>query len=203
VSAALVTAADRWPQPLIDRWATDSTAVYGDGGAAIVVSTDGGFARLLSLVTVTDPPLEGILRGDAPFRPLSERRATPIGLTSRAHQFMQTLPLDEVQHRVVSGLAHSAREAAREADVSLAEIEHLVLPFVGRHQLTRACLEPLGLRLDRTTFELGRRIGHMGAADLLVGLNHLVESAVVSAGERILLIGSGGPMWTSAILEAT
>ncbi|MCZ9343319.1 3-oxoacyl-ACP synthase, partial [Streptomyces sp. TRM76130] len=56
--AVLITTGDRFCPPGFDRWNTDPGTVCGDGGTAMVLSAEGGFARLRSLVTVSDPALE-------------------------------------------------------------------------------------------------------------------------------------------------
>lgn len=60
-TAALVTAADIFPEPLIDRWRTAPGCIFGDGGAAAVVSGTAGFARIVAICTATDPALEALV----------------------------------------------------------------------------------------------------------------------------------------------
>ncbi|MFX0577737.1 3-oxoacyl-ACP synthase, partial [Nocardia nepalensis] len=53
--AVLVTAADNFGTPAVDRWSASRLFVLADGGGAVVLSKGGGFARLLSIDSVSDP----------------------------------------------------------------------------------------------------------------------------------------------------
>lgn len=72
--SALITTGDRFCLPGFDRWNTDPGTVCGDGGTALVLSARDGFARIRSLVTVSDPALEGMGRGTDPFSDAPSRR---------------------------------------------------------------------------------------------------------------------------------
>lgn len=62
-AAAVLTTADRFAEPLINRWSAEAGLVYGDGGTALVLSNRGGFARVLSTVTRADNRMEALARG--------------------------------------------------------------------------------------------------------------------------------------------
>jgi 3-oxoacyl-[acyl-carrier-protein] synthase III len=205
IPAAMVTAADCWPQPVVDRWRSGGGVIFGDGGAAVVVSRRGGFARLLSLTTHTDPSLEQLHRGDASLLPFSPqaRSGSNSDLFRRVVEFFRSvMPVDEFLQRR-SNLARAAIEqAVEEAGVSLAEVEHLVLPFDGAMTSRRDYIEPFHLKVERTTWEFDRRTGHFGAGDPLASLNHLVESRRLRANDRVLLVSEGaGWTLTAAVIE--
>jgi 3-oxoacyl-[acyl-carrier-protein] synthase III len=65
--AVLVTLADRFGPPT-DRFYTSPGMIFGDGGAAAVLTRGGGRLRLRSCVAETDTVLGGLSRGDEPFR---------------------------------------------------------------------------------------------------------------------------------------
>ena len=199
---AVVTASDCWRDPVFDRWRADSGLVFGDGGSAVVVSRESGFARLVSLCTTTDSSLEGLHRGVEEFGPFQHNPERPIDLFRRAQEFMRAVPKEEVWQRHNDGLRAAVDQALEEGKVAIGDVEHVVMPFFGAHLLARQCLEPLGLKLEQTTWEYGRRIGHIGAGDQFAGLDHLVSSGALGTGDRVLLIGVGGGFtWTAALLE--
>ncbi|MGK8558334.1 hypothetical protein [Nocardia gipuzkoensis] len=73
-SAVLVTAADNFGTPAVDRWRASRLFVLADGGGAVVLSKRGGFARLLAIDSVSDPELERQHRGgEQSSRPESPR----------------------------------------------------------------------------------------------------------------------------------
>lgn len=198
---ALVTAADCWPPTVLDRWRATAGFVFGDGGAAVVLSRKPGFARVLSVVTTTDPTLEGLNRGRESFGAVAQR-ASHIDLRRRAREFGEVMPEEELWRRCDDGLRSAVEAATREAEVSLSEIDHIVFPFVGEQLMQFEYLRPLGLRIEETTWESGRRIGNIGAGGALVGLNQLADSGRLVRGDHVLLVGIGGGfIWTAMVLQ--
>lgn len=198
--AALVTSAEVWPEPAIDRWRADSSRVFGDAGSALVVSRERGLARLLSIHTGTEPSLEALHRGNEPFSPVP---SYPLDLTRRARAFQRTMPREEIIARRDAGMRAAVDQALADADATLDEVELVALPFVGRNQLEREFLGPLGLKLEQTAFDRGRRVGHTGPGDQLASLDYFARSGRLRAGDLILILGAGGGfVWTIAVAEA-
>jgi 3-oxoacyl-[acyl-carrier-protein] synthase III len=202
--AALITTADRLALPGFDRWRSDLPGiVYGDGAAAVVLARD-GFARLLSLSTVTDSTLEGMYRGDRPFGTVAGHAGYPLDNRARRTEFAAASDVAELGRRIGSGLADAVGQALAEADTKAADLRWSVFPNLGVTTLQRAYLEPLGLDLASTTWEWGRRTGHVGAADQLIGLRRIADSGQAVPGDRVLLVGIGaGFSWTGAVVEFT
>ncbi|MFD0690628.1 ketoacyl-ACP synthase III family protein [Actinomadura fibrosa] len=202
-ASALVTTADRFADPGFDRWRGDVRGiVYGDGAAAALIGRT-GFARLLSVATVADTALEGMYRGDEPFAPAPGRT---VDVRSRRDAFAPVAKrlAGGVAGRTASGLSEAVGRALDEAGLKLGDVARFVFPNVGLHVLRTRYAEPLGLDVERTTWDWGRRTGHVGAADQLTGLTHLVETGEVAPGDRVLLVGIGaGFAWTCAAAEIT
>lgn len=45
--------------------------------------------------------------------------------------------------------------------------------------------------MSRLTWEYGRTVGHVGASDQVLSLDHLLASGELNAGDAILLLGTG------------
>ncbi|NDU73877.1 3-oxoacyl-ACP synthase [Actinomadura sp. DSM 109109] len=199
--SALVTTADRFADPGFDRWRGDVRGiVYGDGAAAVVLARR-GFARLLAVSTVVDTALEGMYRGDEPFAAAPGRR---VDVRARRGAFAAQARalVGSLADRTASGLAEAVGRTLDEAGLKLADVSRFAFPNVGLHVLRTRYTEPLGVDVERTTWEWGRRTGHVGAADQLTGLTHLVETGQVGPGDRVLLVGIGaGFAWTCAAVE--
>jgi 3-oxoacyl-[acyl-carrier-protein] synthase-3 len=199
---AVITAADCFPDPFVERWNTPGL-VLGDGGSAIVITKEPtrAFARIRSTCSVTDPALEGLHRADSRFGP----GQFPIDLGRRAKTFLGSLAPDvsqELMARREQGLVGVVDEALADAGAKMTDIAHVLYSFISRRQLARELLDPLGIEIERTTWEYGRRTGHMGNCDVFAGLNHLAESGQLETGQKLLLIGAGGGyVWTTAVLE--
>ncbi|NUR29519.1 MAG: 3-oxoacyl-ACP synthase [Catenulispora sp.] len=199
--AALVTTADKVSLPAIDRWNSDIGIVPGDGAAAMVLSKEAGFAQVLSTATVSDPTLERLHRGDAPFTPHNDPTQA-IDLRLRKLQYLGDVELDEFTRRFRAGLRSCVDQALADAGIGLHDVARFVVPHFGRLVLQREVLVALDIDLDLTTWSWGRTVGHLGAGDQIAGLGHLVEDAAVNVGDHCMLLGVGaGFTWTCALVR--
>jgi 3-oxoacyl-[acyl-carrier-protein] synthase-3 len=200
--AAMITASDKFTEPAWNRWRSSAGLLFADGAAAVVLSRRGGFARILSAVTVSDPELEGLQRGDQPFHAYADPAQYPVELEARTLEFSDVMPLDESGPRRGAGMRRASRQALDAAGVRMEDISRFVAPNFGYDLMRLSCLLPLGIELERTTWEWGSQIGHTGAADQFAALSHLVESRQVTVGDHVMIIGVGGGFnWTSIVLE--
>jgi 3-oxoacyl-[acyl-carrier-protein] synthase-3 len=202
--AALVTVADRLAGPGFDRWRSDlHSIVYGDGAAALVLARS-GFARLLSVATISDSSLEPMYRGDQPFGPVWGHAGRPLDNRARRQAFLAQTTVADVARRTREGLTEVVDRALAEAGITRAEITWAVFPNIGLAALKSAYLRVLGLDVAATTWEFGRRTGHVGAADQLIGLSWLTECGRARPGDLVMLVGIGaGFTWTCAVAEFT
>jgi 3-oxoacyl-[acyl-carrier-protein] synthase-3 len=197
-AAALVTTADRFSPPLIDRWRCDTGMVLADGATAMILSRRKGFARVLSVATVSDPSLEGLHRGHALF----EQAPGVVDVHQRKREYLGDVGLQDMLRRFRVGLRGAVQQALRDAGTELRDIARFVVPHVGRILLEREYFAALEIHESATTWPWGRRVGHLGAGDQLAGLGHLVETNALRPGERCLLMGVGaGFTWTCAVIE--
>jgi 3-oxoacyl-[acyl-carrier-protein] synthase-3 len=200
--AALVTAADAFPMPGIDRWSSDPGTVYGDGAGALVLSRAGGPLRLLSIALFADAQLEGMHRAGDPLGVAQVARRRPVDLNEYKRGYLARLGVEDTTARMAAGQHEALKTALDEADVALADITAFLLPHFGRRRLESNYLEPLGIELERTTWRWGRHVGHLGAADQLAGLDFLWRSGALRPGDRCLLMGVGsGFTWSAAVIE--
>lgn len=201
-SAAMITAAECFSEPAWDRWRADAGLVFGDGAGALTLSQRGGFARIKSLVTTNDPSLEGLHRGEARFRLSPDPADYPLDLRSRAVEFSAATGLTEIRRRGHEGLRNAVDQALAEAGTSIDTAVHCSVPHFGHDLLHNQVLEPLGLDVSRTSWSLGSEVGHVGAADPFVALDHLVVNTELHAGDEVLLISLGGGFnWTCAVVQ--
>ncbi|GGZ81741.1 ketoacyl-ACP synthase III family protein [Streptomyces echinoruber] len=201
-SAVLTVAADRFCLPGIDRWFSDPGSVFGDGGAALVLSNEDGYARLHSLVTVSDPALEAMHRGDDPFGPAPFTVRRPLDLKACQRSFLSSAGMSEIVARSASGQREALERALDDAGVALDDVDWFVLPHFGRRRLTANYTAPYGIDLERTTWSWFRGVGHLGAGDQFASLGRLVDTGAAGPGDRCLLLGVGaGFTWSGAVVE--
>ncbi|GAB2862614.1 ketoacyl-ACP synthase III family protein [Actinocorallia aurea] len=199
---ALVTTGDRFCLPGFDRWASDPGTVLGDGGTALVLSRSDGFARLRSLVTVSDPGLEAMGRGDDPFGVVPLGAGVPIGIERHRAALVRTLGLSQVAERLHSGQQEALDLALEEADLDAKEITWFVTPNLGHAKMDFQFFTALDLDPGRTTWPWGSTVGHLGGGDQFAGLARLAATGGLAAGQTCALVSAGGSFsWTVAILD--
>jgi len=199
---ALLTTADRFCLPGIDRWRTDPGTPYADGATAIVLSRRGGYARLLSLAVHADSDLEPLHRGDEPFGPAPFTHRMPVDFEAAKHTFSRQYGLSYGINKANAGQNIAIEEALADADMKLGDADWIVLPHFGRRRLDVNYLRPYDIDPARTTLEWSRTIGHLGAGDQFAGLGHLVDTGQAKPGHRIVLVGVGaGYSWGCAVVE--
>jgi 3-oxoacyl-[acyl-carrier-protein] synthase-3 len=202
-AAVLITTGERFCEPGWDRFRSESGTVMADGGTALLVTRRPGFARVLSAVLTSDSSLEGMYRGRS-LRDAPASGDKPINMRSRKTDFMRKRlsDLDAISLQVAGGVGGCIREALAEAKTTVEEVRHFVMPNVGQTVRWWKLLDEMGVGLDRTTWEFGRTIGHLGAGDQVAGLDHLIETGALEPGDRVVIAGTGyGFNWGCAVLE--
>lgn len=204
-TAALITTGDRYAAPNIDRWNSQTQTIYGDGAAALVLSTKGGFAKVLSTASVTDSRLEGYSRGTDGFAefPGSE---TPVKIHKRYEQWVSATESSEADWANWGAALMSARDRAlADAGLGIPDIKRLITPFVHRGGDQTEVYDALGFSEAHTLWrEFGRHVGHLGAGDQIAGLNYLVEHDELEPGDKVMMLAVGmGFNFSAAVLEIT
>ncbi|GIF07069.1 ketoacyl-ACP synthase III family protein [Actinoplanes siamensis] len=199
---ALVTTADRFAAPGFDRWRSDPGTVYADGGTAVVLSTEGGFARLASLVLVGDSDLEGMHRRGSARGPGVHTGTRPVDLGTPKRHFVAERGNAAVLRQVVAGQQRAMTAALEQAGTELGEIDWFVLPHFGLRRLRLNYLNHLRVDAERTNWSFSRTVGHLGAGDQAASLTHLATSGRLRPGQRVLVMAVGaGFSWSCGVVE--
>jgi 3-oxoacyl-[acyl-carrier-protein] synthase-3 len=205
-TAVLLTVADNFGTPSVNRWHASSLFVLADGGGALVLSKRPGFAKLLAIDSASDPELEVKHRaGESLF---------PPGLTIGG-----TLNFDErmanCQQQVAEGVLpplgdfgavviDAAKKTMADANVSINEIARVIHDGFTGWALRDIFLDPLGIELERGIWDFTRRQGHAGPLDMIRGTEYAWRQGKVSAGDKVLwLSGAPGMEAACAVLEIT
>lgn len=202
--AALVTTGDAFHLPYFDRWSSDSQQVYGDGAGALVLSTAGGFARVLASSTLSDSTLEPIYRGSGGWTSTPFLDGEPADLRGRKRDYLLQRPelYDEVIDRTSGGLLTVVTSALEEAGHGMQDIDHVVHSTLATTIIEHSYYRTLGITRSQTTYDWGLDYGHLGAGDEVIALDRLMHSGACEAGDLILAIGSGiGYSWSAIVLQ--
>lgn len=194
----LVTAADNFG-PWLDRWPAD-VFIPSDAASAALLSRTDGFARVLAIGSATDPELEEMQRGDQPLYPPS-RDGRRIDLQGRHASFGdRVMPEAEAAKRMSALHTELVQQSLAEAGLGTSDVARLLYHNMAGFVLDQFFLGPLGLDLDRSGWEFGRTVGHMGGSDQIVALEHLVLTGAVAPGDHILLCGAAAGFASSCVV---
>lgn len=200
--SVLVTTAENLGSPLIDRWNSAPGFILGDAGSALLLDRDDGFARLRAVASVAVPEVEPLYRGGEPLYPPLIREGRTIDMRERAEYFrdnvMSLTDAAELRTRARLDLIERTLD---EADRKLTDMTRVICGNSAAYMVQQDLLEPLGITMERTTWQFGRGIGHTGASDQLLSLNHLLVTGQLAAGDHLLLFGGAPATMSCAILE--
>ncbi|RZQ60926.1 ketoacyl-ACP synthase III family protein [Amycolatopsis suaedae] len=201
--AALLVAADNYGTPLIDRWRLGFGLVVGDAAAAVVLTTRPGFARLLSVCSVTAPEGEDLHRSGEPLFPPSATVGRTQDFGARLDHYRANPPEGaRVLMRMPDYTLDVARQAAGEAGIELEDLARVAYVNHSREVVEYRCMELLGLPMSKSTWEFGRTIGHCGAADQILALEHLVTTGQLAPGDHVLMLGQApGVLLSAAVVR--
>ena len=200
----LLTAGDNLNSPLFDRWRANTALFGADGGTAVVVAGS-GFASIDSINSAVFPEIEGMARGAEPLFPPRSATGQPFDLVERMEYYAQTVrPHVETIELIRKAQLQVAQQSLDEAGVRLDEISRVIYVNGSRWLVNFYLAEPFGIPISRTAWEFGRTVGHMGASDQILSLDHLISSGELDVGDRVLLVG-GAPGWsvTTTVLTIT
>ncbi|GGO97752.1 ketoacyl-ACP synthase III family protein [Wenjunlia tyrosinilytica] len=202
-SNALVAAAENFTTPLIDRWQGFGTGfTASDGGAAVLLSGEGGFAALRSINSGTLPELEQWHRGEESLLPY---RGEPVGnyntMEILTYFNQNVFPLEKAMEMIRDFELEIVHRSLVDAGLNAADLAWVVAANTDERMIDQMKMQPLGLPMSRSSWDFGKDYGHMGACDMAVLLNHLLTTGRLAAGDNVLLTTSGaGWVSSSAVL---
>ncbi|MEU9472437.1 ketoacyl-ACP synthase III family protein [Streptomyces avermitilis] len=199
-SAVLLTTGDNFAPPWVDRWNVQLNLIFADGGTGLVLSGRQGFARVVSATLGADNSLERWNRGTAPFA-TAPGLDMPLRLRERGLQHAATPEAEGSWERIEAALVDTTRRALADAQVSAEDISRVVTPLIHRGVWPEN-YDVLGFSEKQSTWDLGRQVGHIGAGDQFLGLEHLVRERAVGPGDLVLLVAAGaGFSLSAAVVE--
>jgi len=203
---ALLVAADNFGTPMIDRWQGGPGYVMGDAGSAVVLSTRPGFARLLTVGTVTIPEAEELHRAGEALFPPGPTISRPLDFTARSEEFRRvaleggsgTAMLMDIHRQTLQVVSRTLAEGGIEMD----DITRVAYMNYSREIVEQRCTSALGLPLSASAWDWGRTVGHLGASDQVAALDHLVATGQLGPGDHLLMLGIGpGVTVSSAVVQ--
>lgn len=190
--AVLITSADNFSAPLVDRWQAHPGCVLGDGAAAVVLSGSPGVAEVLALGQTALPDLEEMRRSGIPLFPPPATVGTVMDFKAPAgHYRASGHSLMEVGTRINDALRGVLKQTLADAGLALADITAVTHMNMAPRRIDERMLAPLGLDGAKSTTGFGRTVGHLGASDQFLGLDHLMSVGRLASGDHVLMVGVG------------
>ncbi|MBU3863222.1 ketoacyl-ACP synthase III family protein [Streptomyces sp. 4503] len=203
---ALLVAADNFGTPLIDRWRMGPGYVAGDGASAVLLTTEPSFARLLAVGSISVPEAEQMHRGAEPLFPPGPTLGRRLDFAARNADYKRQAIGDGVGTaaliRIHQQTLTVVERTLAEAGVGIGDITRVAYMNYSREIVEQRCMAALGLAMSRSTWEFGRTVGHLGASDQIISLDHLLEQGGLKPGDHILMLGVGpGVTISCAVVE--
>lgn len=202
-SSALLVAADNYGTPLIDRWTMGTGFIAGDAGSAVLLTTRPGFAELLSVCSTTVPEGEEMHRGGEPMFPPSITLGRPLDFSERFRRYHAGPAAGtSALARIPAEIAGLVARCLSEAGTSLADVTKVAFINYSREIVEQRCMAPLGLPMERSTWEFGRTVGHCGASDHVLSFEHAVATGQMGPGDHMLMLGMApGVVLSAAVVR--
>ncbi|QIS09874.1 ketoacyl-ACP synthase III family protein [Nocardia arthritidis] len=205
-SAALLTTSDIFALPAFDRYRSDKGVVFGDGGTGLVLTRRSGVAKLLSTNVISDGTYGAVYIGNDIGTGIvgSDTVVGPVDLRARRKEYLidNMALLMKVVESMTKRQCDSVRGALADADLSCRDIDRWILTNVGQSMVDRQFNHEFAIEEVATTWNWGREVGHLGAADQIAGLTYLLETGALNPGDRVALCGVGmGFTYACAVLE--
>jgi 3-oxoacyl-[acyl-carrier-protein] synthase-3 len=194
--AALLVAADNYGTPMMDRWNIAPGYVGGDAASAVVLTRDRGFAQLMSVCSTTVPEAEVLHRGATPLFPPSITLGNGVNFGARSGEYRRkavaknsagTVAMAKVQER----LPEVVHRTLSESGIGTGDITRVAFMNCSREIVEQRCMVPLGLPMSKSTWDFGRTVGHCGASDQIVALDHLLSAGELGPGDHMLMLATG------------
>jgi len=194
--SGLLVAADNFGTPLVDRW-QPGRLLLGDAAAAVVISKEPGFARLLSVKSADLTEAEEMSRGGQPL--------FPPGIDARRQTNFAALPPDPADLEMTAlanrKMAETFHAALSEAGIKVSDITRMAVVNSTQEKVERQ-FATLGVDMSRSLWDFGRSVGHCGPADHILALEQLAADGQLSPGDHFVMFGTGtGTGIACAVLE--
>jgi 3-oxoacyl-[acyl-carrier-protein] synthase-3 len=190
---AMIVSADNHGTPLVDRWRMTPGAVIGDAACALILGKEYGMAELLSVNVTTLPEADAVNDGAYPLFPPDATVGRGLSFGDRHEEFRQRLLKKQgtgIHLQIQKTMMQQVEQTLDEAGIKLADVNRVAFPH-GRREDLDGQMDWLGIELDQTTWDYGRRVGHCGAVDQFIAFDHLVATGGLVPGDHLLVVGYG------------
>jgi 3-oxoacyl-[acyl-carrier-protein] synthase-3 len=194
-----------FPRQICSKLRADNGCIYGDGAGAWVVSRGEGRYQIRSMHSDYDCELNDLIRGTYGSRQaLTETSAVPLDMQAfrpfhTKAQFTQTVPFEVVRKSFVDVTMSVFETCLKDAVVAADRVTWTLFPHYGR-RLAGIYATVMNVPIEKTSFKVGLRTGHLGTADPMVAVCKLRCEGGIGKGDRLLLNYQGAGISSAGML---
>ncbi|MCK4258985.1 MAG: hypothetical protein KAX49_08410 [Halanaerobiales bacterium] len=208
VNTILITTADKYEWPLVNRWKGANANFYGDGASAAVIKRGVKSNRILGIENITDGSFSYLWKipvGGAKQPP------TPENIREGGFRldFIKTakdyLGSEESRKQLYSLMINNNKKITAELlnqhGYTLQDIDKLVMYNLG-HKTLDKIINTLEMDVENTSYYVTKNVGHIGAADIFYNLKTMIDDKKIVSGDLVSLFSAGiGFSWSSALIQ--
>ena len=195
-TVALIVVTDNFGTPLmVDRCPAGAGLIIGDAACAFTLTKEPSFAQLLSVNSATVPEAEEIHRCGEPLFPPGATIGRALDYAERIEKYQRREQAEPTSTpgfmKVQQKLMDCVNLALSEAGIESADITRVALMNTAKEQAEERFMKMFGLPLERSTWEFGSTVGHIGASDQIASFEHLLANDELAPGDHLLMFGLG------------
>ncbi|UQU67677.1 ketoacyl-ACP synthase III family protein [Couchioplanes caeruleus] len=200
-TSALIVGAENFGTAMIDRWSTTGQGMLvGDGASAVLLSKNRGFAKLLWADSIAVPELEEMHRSGEPLFPPGATTGRQLDFSDRNRLFLQSGGMEKMRPLLAKAHHELYLSWTGATGLSIDDVTYFGYMNTSLDVIEKRLLPLIGLPPERTTWELGRDVGHLGISDQLVALDRLLADGSLKPGDHYLMNGLGPGMTVAGAL---
>lgn len=209
VKNILIISYEFFKKPFINRWKSVASSIFADGASAAVIRRSTAGFNILGTYGVTDGYFCDIWRTDTGGlkRPFVKNRDTEVAAfdydiyKTAAEYLCSDDKREMLQNTLVQNNKVVFDRLLERLRISYSDINKLVMYNVGLSVLKKI-VEIVGIEEEKTSMYLAREYGHMGNADILFNLDHMLGDKKFEDGDIVGLFSAGvGFSWGSVLLK--
>jgi 3-oxoacyl-[acyl-carrier-protein] synthase-3/clorobiocin biosynthesis protein CloN2 len=156
--------------------------------------------------TVAVPEAEEVHRAGEPLFPPGPTVGRELDFTSRTAVFNRNANIQKdsssvwmtVHMRLLTTVQRSLDEAGTDID----DVTRVAFMNYSREIVEKRGMSAIGLPMEKSTWDFGRTVGHLGASDHLVSFHHLLDTGRLGPGDHLLMVSVGpGITISSAVVQ--
>lgn len=176
--AALVAGVDLFTES--EKWNADFQTFYGDGAGAWIFVKEKGPFQVLSLACGYDADLNDfIYKDDSKF-----------SLKGSKEKFLESKGIEYIYEHFNRAAEKTFSTCLNDAGISKNQLDYFVVPNLSKSLLEKM-MKVYDFPLSKTSWEIGRGIGHLAGVDPIMNLYLAKKQGKIKSGDHVFIVTHG------------